>query len=525
MPEKIIVPYRLAEDDTVSYEIAEYKEYAPVWNKCRTIYKGGDSVKNERERFLPKLTDMEFDEYDNYLKRALFYNATKRTVDGLVGALFQKDPHLSYPTKNDDDLHKRQEEIDDFFDNLSLQKVPFTLLLKDICREVIIVGRVGILVDAQMESAERDEKIYLTQYTAESIINWHTEIIDSCPTLTLVVLKEVVKELKGKYKPKYKIQYRVLVLNKNMDSDNKYVYENYVYAEVTKDGKTEYEEKAHNTPTMKGMTFDKIPFYFVNAESTTAEIHPSPINDLVNINISHYMSSADLEHGRHFTGLPTAWIAGIDAQDAKNKSFYIGSGKAWIAGDPRAKAGFLEFTGQGLSALENALKEKQDQMAVLGARLLEMPKAAVEASDTQKTRKSSENSVLASITDNVSLIMTRVCMQIAEWRGVIEHNKIEVAIQKDYTVAEADPQLLAQLLQMIGNGTLSYDSFFFNLVNMQLVPAGRTADDEMSLIENAGVGDLNPVKDSEMESDDDGMDDKDTDKDNDAVKKANGAKL
>ena len=304
MPKDIITVSYIEGDgnkDEVNYEAEDYRNNCEVWSKCRTIYKGGDAVQEAGEKFLPKLIDMELTAYENYKKRALFYNATKRTVDGLVGALFQKDTYLSFPT-NKKDLEERQEEIDDFFDNISLQKLPFNLLLKDICREVIIVGRIGILVDAQVEGVS-EEKIYLTQYTAESIINWHSEIIDGCPTLTLVVLKEIVKQLTGRFKPCYKTQYRVLRLVPSMEDERKWVYHNFVYQEMLDKGKKIYVLLEHNIPTMKGATFDRIPFYFINGEGTSPEIHPSPINDLVNVNISHYRSSADLEHGRHFTCL------------------------------------------------------------------------------------------------------------------------------------------------------------------------------------------------------------------------------
>jgi hypothetical protein len=66
--------------------------------------------------------------------------------------------------------------------------------------------------------------------------------------------------------------------------------------------------------------------------------------------------SADYEHGCHFTGLPTPWIAGYQAADPeKPDTFYIGSTAAWTFGDPNAKCGYLEFSGGGLDFSERQL--------------------------------------------------------------------------------------------------------------------------------------------------------------------------
>jgi hypothetical protein len=59
---------------------------------------------------------------------------------------------------------------------------------KKLVTEIINVGRAGTLVDWNEEAEQR---AYAVAYSAEDIINWHTERVNGRNVLTLVVLKEV----------------------------------------------------------------------------------------------------------------------------------------------------------------------------------------------------------------------------------------------------------------------------------------------------------------------------------------------
>jgi hypothetical protein len=76
-----------------------------------------------------------------------------------------------------------------------------------------------------------------------------------------------------------------------------------------------------------------------------------PLADIIAVNLDHYRLDADYKHGLHFTALPTAWVSGFD----KAVTLRIGSSAAWVAETPGATAGFLEFTGQGLTTFERAM--------------------------------------------------------------------------------------------------------------------------------------------------------------------------
>jgi hypothetical protein len=155
-------------------------------------------------------------------------------------------------------------------------------------------------------------------------------------------------------------------------------------------------------PTSQGRPLARIPFEFFGIRDNTPCVDKPPLLDLVEVNLSHYRTTADYEHGLHFTGLPTPVVTGFysDAQDAQLR---IGSGTAWLLPDPTSKAFYLEFTGQGLSELREALRAKEAMMATLGARILAPERKVSETAQAAAIHQAGENSVLASIAQSISI--------------------------------------------------------------------------------------------------------------------------
>ena len=114
----------------------EYNARLKQWERCRDCTDGGDAVKGKGTLYLPKLREQDNADYDAYVNRALFYGATGRTVQGLVGAVFRKEPAVIVPS--------RWEFVAEDVTTSGRALVDFARLVEE---EVISVGRVGTLVD------------------------------------------------------------------------------------------------------------------------------------------------------------------------------------------------------------------------------------------------------------------------------------------------------------------------------------------------------------------------------------------
>ena len=76
-----------------------YIETENKWTRVRDSFLGSDKVKSQGEVYLPKLSSQDKDQYASYVMRAMYVNAIKNTVQGLVGAVMRIDPVINAPDR------------------------------------------------------------------------------------------------------------------------------------------------------------------------------------------------------------------------------------------------------------------------------------------------------------------------------------------------------------------------------------------------------------------------------------------
>lgn len=447
----------------VSSHHAEYDRVARQWQRCRDAIGGSDAIKDAASQYLPALSGQTAEEYDGYKARALWYGASARTVQGLTGSVMRKDPTFEVP-----------EALKPFLSDITSTGVPIQAFTKSLVQDVLAVGRCGVLVDLPKTGAA--SRPYWVSYCAEQIINWGTRVVNGVNILSLVVLQECLQtpHPTDRFTFQPTKGYRVLTLNE----DGHYVVELY----STENGVPDEVI----TPTFKGRPFDYIPFCFFGPTSITPDIEKPPILDLVDVNLSHYRSSADLEHGRHFCGLPTPWVAGFP----EKTHLEIGSAVAWVASDPNAKAGMLEFTGQGLQALEKALESKERLMAVLGARLLEEQKKAVEAADTLQTRYAGEQSVLRSVAGTIGSGLSQLLKWTGLWMGLSPTiaQDATAKLNTDFMDTQMSFTELESLVRTWQAGAISYETLYYNMERGEVSRPGIDWETEREQIDTEAPG-------------------------------------
>jgi len=449
----------------VNSEHRQFNAWRVRWAKCRNTVAGSDAIKLAGTKYLPMLSGQSQQSYNAYKERALFFGATSRTVAGLVGMIFRKDPNIT--GNNDRELLET-----------TVSKDGKTLMefLRETTKEVIEVGRVGVLIDAQ---ADGEGQAYFAEYPTEAIINWRTYMKDGLLKLSLVVLMEEYEiPTQDKFKTELKMQFRELLLENG-------IYKVNIWRKVGTSEENASQWAVINSfyPTVGGRYLDYIPFHFITPSgSNMGAIEKPPILDIAEVNLSHYRSSADLEHGRHFTGLPTAYVAGFDPKTTELK---IGSETAWVSSDPNAKAAFLEFTGQGLGTLKDALAEKNRMMTILGARLLEEtnPKAA-EATETHRLRKSGENNIVATIAKSISGATTQLLEWLSDWRTDIRSG-YTIELNTDYVQTKLKSDEIVAMVGAWQNGAISDENLVWNFQQGEILPDTIEKEDEVKKLEAA----------------------------------------
>ena len=285
---------------TVNTTHKDYDKMLARWQMCEDAADGQHAIHASGEKYLPRLKEQSIDDYKSYRDRALFYNATWRTIAGLQGLLFRKPPVI--------EVSKALENI---LDDITLDGQGINDFAYGIAEEAIELGRVGVLVAYPEQSTEGmtladvsklNLRPYLKCYDAETIINWKTGVVNNAYVLTMVVLTEDFEIEKNEFESTCETRYRVLDL-----------FEGKLRQRVFRiDEKDQDELLSESYPVMNGKYLDYIPFIFIGTDSLRPDIEEPPLVDLVYANISHYKTSADYEHGCHFTGLPTPVISGCD---------------------------------------------------------------------------------------------------------------------------------------------------------------------------------------------------------------------
>lgn len=446
----------------------QYSKRLPQWQRCMDCFEGSDRIKSEERRttYLPTLSGQNDVEYVAYITRALFFNATGRTVQGLVGAMVRNEPTFKLPGA-----------MDDWTKDLTPDHHSAVELVKQIGEAILLYNRALLLVDRPEvdESRGIEDRPYIAMYDALAITNWQTE------PFPRVVLKETFfeRDEKDEYSRRESTQYRELLL---LDG----VYTQRLWRKVprTQTGPSKSEEYGIYrtiTPTRRGQRMTELPVVWLSMQGLVQKIEKSPLLDLVDVNISHFHNSADLEHGRHFTALPTPWVSGVSAEELGGK-MRIGSATAWALPNPQSRAGFLEFSGQGLAAIAEGMRSKEEMMAALGARLLQQPRRTqVEAAETARIHASGEVSALTAVAVAAEEGLEKALEIAREWEGV--SGKVEARLNRDFIDTRLAPQELTALLSAWQQGGISIDTFLWNLKQGELLPPDDTIDEEKARIE------------------------------------------
>jgi hypothetical protein len=481
---------------------AEFLYWIAEWTKIRAFTAGSKAVKEAGESFLPKLDGMTAADYSAYKLRAEVYGAMDRTIDGMEGAIFRKEPRIETP---------EDATTDAILKDVTQSGVDLKSFARDITREVMGPGRFGVLVDYPADPGEK-ARPYLVPYSTEKIVNWQTETINGRETLVLVVLEEPdpISSQDGFTQVSRK-RYRCLRLIGGVYTVQIWTAKDAAAAAIggvvpaasntvvpagaTRD---EYVMTTQSVPQRTGQALDAIPFFFFSPSGGHSIPQKPPLLDIADLCVQHYMASADYAHGLHYVALPFYYAFGVD----KSSKLALGPSAALISENENAKCGIVEFTGGGLGAFENRLKSLEHKMAILGARLLEEQKREAETAEAMKMRSSGDESVLSGIAQAVGEQLALAVSRLLWWAGPSgDAPEVTIELNRDYVASAMDPAMLTALIQARQAGEISRETFLWNMHRGEVLPPDRTVEEEATKLETeapalggpgaAGAGDSN----------------------------------
>lgn len=422
-----------------------YTDAAPIWERCRDFDAGEDAVKARcrrwnslrditsiasltyREPYLPRIGEQTDAEYATYLARAQVYGAVGRTIDGLVGAVFRAEPEISLPAG-----------LTALADDADGRGTPLSVLAKVALREVLTVGRVGILV-SMPEGEQVGATPYLALYRAEDVTNW----LDGS-MVQMVTLRECVTEPDSRdpFIVRELPRFRVLSLESGLWVVR--IHQRPIDS-AGKSSSSTWEVLDLPQPTSRQRPFPFIPFTCIGPNSLGLAMQKPPALDLVNTMLHHFRSSAELENINFIASMPQPVIIGdMRQQESATPEYRIGTPYAWTL-PGGASVEMLEAGGAGADRIAASMAADERRAALLGARLLEPQKREAETAEAMRLRQAGESATLASVAANVSWGLTQALGWAAEWVGADADGAFITLNQEfaDASMTEADANLIA----------------------------------------------------------------------------------
>ena len=447
---------------------SEYDENQDDWKMIRDVLKGAKAIREGGTRYLPQLSGMSWGEYEAYKKRAQFFNASARTLNGLVGMIFRKEPEI---------ILGDAESLRPQLETCTVDNQPFSVFARAIVREILSMGRVGALVDAPTNGGQP----YFTTYTAESITNWRNVRNDAGKIIAnQIVLKEVfLVDSDTGFGSEEVTVYRELFLT---DSNS---YAQRLWMPVKNRNNTvDYQPSDILVPVISGAGafYGEMPFICFGPMKTGMAVQRSPILDIAELNVLHFQRSAQLAHGQFYTATPTYWAIPPNTGDIPE--YQVGPNTVWLVDQPNS-CGILEYRGEGLRYLESACSQLENQMAGLGARLVaDRKNTAGESSQVAEMRSKGESSLLYEIVESAENGLTDLLKIWVRWNGRNPRN-VEVKLNRDFVDAAMEYRTWLQLDRAHAQGNIDDETYYRTLFEGEMLPASYTHQDVKNLIDNA----------------------------------------
>ena len=418
---------------------------APLYRRCRAAIDGGDAVKLLGVEHLPKPGGMSEADYSGYLLRALYFNATQRTHDAFVGMVMGKPAAVETPPA-----------LAEIVDNIDGAGTTLETFTRAGVSEVLAVGAGMVVIDhprrtegdgiftaAQARAAKL--RPYAAWYPIESVLDYRADKSG----VTFVRLLESHEEPDGEWAKKAVPQVRVYDLDGGV-----------VRIRVYRQSGTGFDltEPEWNPVGPTGQKLTRVPArWFGPVEDVPGK---PPFQDLIDVNLAHYRNSADMEHALHFTGLPTPYASGVSPDELKG-GLTLGASTGYGFQSENAKIQFATYGADGLGSLRDAMTDKVEMMAALGARMLQADTAAPESGRAMAIRNGGENSALAKLADSVSGSIVWVLERMAEWAGVT--GDVAYSLDTDYLPERLGANELTALMGAWQGGGISSEELFDSL--------------------------------------------------------------
>jgi hypothetical protein len=451
-----------SDKNSPAYHNGAHDAMEGAWDLMEHVCAGTIAVRQQGRVYLPMEPAEDVREYEQRLRRALFFNATERTLNALVGMVFRKEPKLSA------DVLPPVVALWENIDNAGTHGAVFA---KEAFASAMKYGHGLIYVDMPPPlppgSTLADERAvnrrpYWVFYEADQIINWRYETVNGQSVLTLLVLEEETTEPDGEYGGSEVCRYRVL------RPGSWQIYREY----KSISGKIEYLLEAEGTTILPMIPV--APIYTRRTGNLTSKPF---LLDLALLNLTHYQKYSDYSTYLHIASRPVLWFRGRNQAKALEP---IGPYTFFDVDQEGGHVAFAETTGAALGAARTDLEDLKTQMAILGLSLLAGPSPQPTTATEQMISRVQSDSDLATAARSLKDALEQCFYLTALYLGLDSGGSIELESMSDGLFLQ--PADLQAYSAMVANGQLSLETMWAVLERAGRLPEDFDAEIEAQRI-------------------------------------------
>ncbi len=451
------------------YHNAAHREMEPSWDLMADVCAGTLRLRQKGPTYLPLEPAEDTHDYALRKNRALFFNATERTLQALTGMVLRKEPRLA-----DDN----PPALLDLWENIDNAGTHAAVFAKEAFASALKYGHGLIYVDMPpplppgatlADERALNRRPYWVFYEADQIVNWRVETIRGQQALTLLVLEEESIEPDGDYGEKKVERYRVLRPGSWQ-----------LYRETESGGKKEYLLEAEG-PT----SLPYIPATVIYARRTGFLTSKPPLLDLALVNLTHYQKYSDYSIYLHVSSRPVLWFRG---RNTAKQIEPIGPYTYFDVDQENGHVAFAETTGAALAAARTDLEDLKAQMAMLGLSLLAGPSPAPTTATEQLISKVQSDSDLATAARSLKDALELALYYTSAYLGLEQSGSVELeALSEGLFLSAQDVQTYSA---MVASRQMSLETMWAVLERAGRLPEGFDPEQEKMRIgeEAANIG-------------------------------------
>ena len=423
-------------------------------NKC-TFGSGRTSV-GRLPKFLNKYDKEPQEVYEARVNNSFFYGAFRESVDWQTGRVFSREIQLKegYP-----------EQIDPFLEDVDGSGNSLNIFCQNVFKDSIIKGFSNVLVDfpvaqpGQTAADDRQRMPRLVHVKPENLLAAYRDEDGELYHAKIIFNKVAVDENGN--------EFCLQILNVFNMVDGVVVHQ--MFSRDGQDG--EFLELTEGPQVLSLSYIPLLTFYSTPPEMDY--VVNNVMNDLIDLNISHYRQTSSYLFTLERTACPTLVAKGLDPQ---NEQVIVGPGRSIITQNEQADVSWMEYNGSSIESARSSISDTERKMATIGSDILTGQPGTMTA--TQRAIDSAQqNSRVESLAKQFQDFLTDVLSVAGEWmiaNGTISEAEAEAIIPdvySDFSFTDSETDNIRNiLLPLYQDGRLSESAFFDILRSKGIFP-------------------------------------------------------